>query len=179
MSSINLNSADVTVPLTREKNIASPAITRRLKGKTGKEYWRSLEELADTKEFREMIRKNFPSSASEFIDSMSRRRFLKLMGASLALAGVTGCSTKPSETLVPYVEKPEELILGRPLFYATAMTLGGATNGLLIEQREGRPIKVEGNPRHPNSLGSTDVFSQASLLTMYDPDRSETIRKLG
>ncbi len=179
MSSINLNSADVTVPLTREKNIASSAITRRLKGKTGKEYWRSLEELADTKEFREMIRKNFPSSASEFIDSMSRRRFLKLMGASLALAGVTGCSTKPSETLVPYVEKPEELILGRPLFYATAMTLGGATNGLLIEQREGRPIKVEGNPRHPNSLGSTDVFSQASLLTMYDPDRSETIRKLG
>lgn len=179
MSSIDSSRWDVTAPASREKNIAPPEISRRLKGKTGKEYWRSLEELADTKEFRQMIRKNFPSSAAEFIDSMSRRRFLKLMGASLALAGVSGCSTKPSETIVPYVEKPEELTLGRPLFYSTAMSLGSAAIGLLVEQREGRPIKVEGNPSHPNSLGSTDVFSQASLLTLYDPDRSETARKLG
>lgn len=180
MPSIELNRPhDLEAPAAREKTIADPALTRRLKGKRGKEYWRSLEELADTKEFRAMIRRNFPSSATEFIDSMSRRRFLKLMGASLALAGVSGCTTKTGERIVPFVEQPENYVPGRSMYYATAMTMGGATNGLLVEQREGRPIKVEGNPRHPNSLGATDVFSQASLLSMYDPDRSETVLQQG
>ncbi len=180
MSSIELHKPDnLAEPATRDKNYTDPALTRRLKGKTGKEYWRSLEELADTKEFRRMVRKQFPSQAAEFLDSVSRRRFLKLMGASLALAGISGCSTKPTETIVPYVERPEGLIPGRPLFYATAMIMGGATNGLLVEQHEGRPTKIEGNPSHPNSLGATDVFAQASVLSMYDPDRSDVIRKNG
>ncbi|MDP9380820.1 MAG: TAT-variant-translocated molybdopterin oxidoreductase [Chloroflexota bacterium] len=180
MPSIDLHTPDeLTEPRTREKNIANAVLARRLKGKKGKEYWRSLEELADTKEFREIIRKNFPSRAAEFIDSMSRRRFLKLMGASLALAGVSGCASRQPDSIVPYVEKPEVLIPGRPLFYATAMTLGGATIGQLVEQHDGRPTKVEGNPNHPNSLGATDVFSQTTILDLYDPDRSEVVREQG
>ena len=98
---------------------------------------------------------------------MNRRQFLTLMGASLALAGLSGCSVRPapSRTVVPYVRQPEEIVPGRPLFYATAMTLGGSGVGLLVESHLGRPTKIEGNPEHPASLGATDLFHQAS-----DPD---------
>src|SRR5438128_8408434 len=112
--------------------------------------------------------------------SVDRREFLKLMRASLALAGLSGCSVRqPVEKIVPYVRQPEEVVLGKALFYATAMTLGGYAIGLLVESHEGRPTKIEGNPDHPASLGATDVFAQASVLGLYDPDRSQTPLHLG
>jgi MoCo/4Fe-4S cofactor protein with predicted Tat translocation signal len=145
----------------------------------GKQYWRSLDELADTEEFQEFINREFPSRASEWSDPLGRRRFLKIMGASMALAGLTACVSQPKETIVPYVQQPEEIVLGKPLFFATAMSVDGIATGLLVESHEGRPTKVEGNPDHPASLGSTDVFAQASVLTLYDPDRSQSVMYLG
>jgi MoCo/4Fe-4S cofactor protein with predicted Tat translocation signal len=145
----------------------------------GPEFWRSLEELAGSAEFRDMMHREFPKGASEWLDSASRRGFLKLMGASLAMAGMTACTKQPLEPIVPYVKQPEETIPGRPLFYATAFTLGGYATPLLVESHMYRPTKVEGNDRHPASLGGTDIFSQASILGMYDPDRSQTITYLG
>jgi molybdopterin-containing oxidoreductase family iron-sulfur binding subunit len=157
------------------------AIQERLKDAHGKRYWRTLEELADSDAFRELMRLEFPAQADIWPDSMSRRRFLGLMGASLALAGLSGCSVRPAPSvgLRPYVRSPEEVVPGRPLFFATAMTEGGAGVGLLVESHLGRPTKVEGNPDHPGSLGATDLFNQASILTLYDPDRSQTVTLLG
>src|SRR2546425_1068715 len=145
----------------------------------GLEFWRSLEELAGSPEFQEMLYREFPKGASEWLDSVSRRGFLKLMGASLAMAGMTACSKQPLEPIVPYVRQPEEVIPGRPLYFATAFTLGGYASPLLVESHLYRPTKIEGNDRHPASRGGTDVFAQASILEMYDPDRSQTITYLG
>jgi len=139
--------------------------------KNGPEFWRSLEELAGSQEFREMMHREFPKGASEWVDSVSRRGFFKLMGSSLALAGMTACTKQPFEPIVPYVKQPEELVLGRPMFYSTAFTLGGYATPLLVTSREYRPIKIEGNDRHPASQGGTDVYAQASILDLYDPDR--------
>jgi MoCo/4Fe-4S cofactor protein with predicted Tat translocation signal len=147
--------------------------------KTGPEYWRSLEELAGSPAFQEALHREFPKGASEWVDSVSRRGFLKVMGASMALAGMTGCVKLPQEPIVPYVRQPEEVIPGRPMFYATAMTLGGYASPLLVESHLGRPTKIEGNDRHPASLGGTDIFAQASILGMYDPDRSQSVMSLG
>jgi molybdopterin-containing oxidoreductase family iron-sulfur binding subunit len=147
--------------------------------KTGPEYWRSLEELAGSAEFKEALHREFPKNASEWVDSVSRRGFLKVMGASLGLAGMTACVKLPNEPIVPYVRQPENVIPGRPMFYATAMTLGGYANPLLVESHLGRPTKIEGNDQHPASMGGTDIFAQASLLTMYDPDRSQTVMSMG
>jgi molybdopterin-containing oxidoreductase family iron-sulfur binding subunit len=157
------------------------ALQERLGGPAGKMYWRSLEELANTEAFQELMRREFPEQASIWPDSLSRRQFLTLMGASLALAGLTGCSVRPapSVNMAPYVRAPEEIIPGKPLFFATAMTLGGSAVGLLVESHLGRPTKIEGNPDHPASLGATDLFHQASVLTLYDPDRSQTVTHLG
>jgi MoCo/4Fe-4S cofactor protein with predicted Tat translocation signal len=156
------------------------AIRTRVRGTGGKHYWRSLEQLADTPEFQQYLHREFPENATEWIDPVGRRSFLKLMGASLALAGVSAaCTSQPPELIIPYVRQPEEEIPGRPLFFATAMTLGGVATGLLVESHEGRPTKVEGNPDHPGSLGATDLYAQASLLTLYDPDRSQSIMQLG
>ncbi len=141
----------------------------------GKEYWRSLEELADSDEFREFVRREYPQHAEEWSDPVERRTFLKLMGASLALAGLSGCVYQPPEKIVPYVKQPEEEVPGKPLFFATAMQLGGVGSPLLVKSNEGRPTKIEGNDIHPESLGATDLFAQASILTMYDPDRSQTL----
>src|SRR5262245_36734841 len=155
-------------------------IRARMRGTGGKQYWRSLEDLADTPEFQAYLHREFPENATEWIDPVGRRSFLKLMSASLALAGVsTACTVQPDELIVPYVRQPEEEIPGRPLFFATAMTLGGVATGLLIESHEGRPTKAEGNQDHPGSLGATDLYAQGSLLTMYDPDRSQSILQLG
>jgi MoCo/4Fe-4S cofactor protein with predicted Tat translocation signal len=153
----------------------------RLDAARGKKYWRSLEELADTEAFQELLRREFPEQAAAAPSGLSRRQFLTLMGASLALAGVGGCSVRPapSRTLVPYVRAPEEIVPGKPLFYATAMTLGGRGAGLLVESHLGRPTKVEGNPQHPASLGATAPYHQASVLGLYDPDRSQTVTYLG
>ncbi|NQW04851.1 MAG: TAT-variant-translocated molybdopterin oxidoreductase [Acidobacteria bacterium] len=145
----------------------------------GPAYWRSLDELANTDEFQEFVAREFPSQASEFNDPAGRRQFLKLMGASLALAGVSACTRQPEELLVPYVRQPEEVIPGRPLFFATAMTEGGFGMPLLAENHLGRPTKLEGNPEHPASLGATDIFGQAAVLSLYDPDRSRTLRYRG
>src|SRR6266542_6940078 len=111
-------------------------------------------------------------------EGLDRRDLLKFMGASLALAGVTACTRQPNEKIVPYVRQPEEIVPGKPLFFATAMTLSGLATGLLVESNMGRPTKAEGNPLHPASLGATDAFSQAALYGLYDPDRSETVTYL-
>ncbi len=145
----------------------------------GPEYWRSLEELAGSSEFREMMHREFPKGASEWVDAVSRRGFLRLMGASMALAGMTACTRQPVEPIVPYAKQPEEIIPGRPLFFATAMTLGGCAQPLLVESHMGRPTKAEGNPEHPAGLAGSDIFAQASLLDMYDPDRAQHPALLG
>jgi molybdopterin-containing oxidoreductase family iron-sulfur binding subunit len=155
------------------------ALRAKLQGTRGREYWRSLEAVAETPEFKEYLHREFPQNASEWLDPVGRRGFLKLMGASLALAGVTACTRQPDEAIVPYVRQPEELVPGKPLFFATAMPFAGSGVGLLVESHEGRPTKIEGNPDHPSSLGATDLFAQAAILGLYDPDRSQTITHLG
>jgi MoCo/4Fe-4S cofactor protein with predicted Tat translocation signal len=147
--------------------------------KTGPEYWRSLEELAGSEDFQQALHREFPKGASEWVDSVSRRGFLKVMGASLGLAGMTGCVRLPLEPIVPYVRQPEGVIPGRPMYYATASTLGGYASPLLVESHLGRPTKIEGNDLHPASLGGTDIFAQASMLGLYDPDRSQTVMSMG
>jgi molybdopterin-containing oxidoreductase family iron-sulfur binding subunit len=154
-------------------------VTRKLEQARGAEYWRSLEELAASDEFDELMHREFPRHAAEWDEATDRRTFLKLMGASLALAGLTGCSYQPPETIVPYVRQPEELVPGRPLYFATAMPLMGVAAPLLVRSNMGRPTKIEGNDAHPASLGATDVWSQASVLSLYDPDRSQTVVNRG
>jgi molybdopterin-containing oxidoreductase family iron-sulfur binding subunit len=143
------------------------------------DWWRTLDELAGDPAFRERLYNEFPSEIEAISDPVARRTFLKLMGASMALAGVTACTRQPAEKIVPYVRQPEELVPGRPLFYATAMPLGGVGTGLLVESHEGRPTKIEGNPLHPGSGGASDIFAQAAILGLYDPDRSQTLTNLG
>ncbi len=155
------------------------AIRERLARSTGQEYWRSLEELAGTEDFQWFLDNEFPREASAFRSAVDRRQFLQLMGASLALAGLNACTRQPTEKIVPYVRQPEEIVPGRPLFFATALPLGGVASGVLVESHMGRPTKVEGNPEHPASLGATDAFAQASVLTLYDPDRSQVITNVG
>lgn len=143
----------------------------------GKKYWRSLEDYADTPQFREMMHREFPAGASELLDSGDRRHFLKIMGASMAFAGVglSGCRRWPEEQIRPYAHRPENRMPGVPVQYATAMELGGVTHGLLVTSYDGRPIKIEGNPEHPINQGGTDSYMQASVLGMYDPDRSRGV----
>jgi MoCo/4Fe-4S cofactor protein with predicted Tat translocation signal len=169
---------------TKEKGEVCPSkrgklelsdIQAQLSDARGPKYWRSLEELANAPEFEEMLHREFPRHASEWDSKASRRDFMKLMGASMALAGLSACTKQPREAIVPYVRQPEEITLGKPLFYATAFTMGGYAVPVLVESHEGRPTKVEGNPQHPATLGGTDVFTQASVLTLYDPDRSQTV----
>jgi MoCo/4Fe-4S cofactor protein with predicted Tat translocation signal len=163
-----------------EKEILDLSVIRaRLAQTRGRRYWRSLEEVAETPAFKEFMQREFPRGAADWTDQLSRRNFLKVMGASLALAGLTGCSGQPAEKILPYVRQPEELIPGKPLFYASAMTLGGYATGVLVESHEGRPTKIEGNPDHPASLGSSDPFMQASILELYDPDRSQVVTRFG
>jgi molybdopterin-containing oxidoreductase family iron-sulfur binding subunit len=145
----------------------------------GPQLWRSLDEAAESPASQDYLHREFPSHASEWLDPVGRRGFLKLMSASMALAGVTACTVQPQELIVPYVRQPEETIPGKPLFFATAMTLGGVAQGLLVESHEGRPTKIEGNPDHPVNRGATDIFAQGSILTLYDPDRSQTITERG
>ncbi len=147
---------------------------------TGRDYWRSLDEFAATPAFRELMEREFPAQASEWSDPISRRRFLTLMGASFALAGLSGCRTRPaSNTYATAVHKHNQLFQGKPLYFATAMPHAGGALGLLVESHEGRPTKVEGNPKHPASLGATDPVAQAAVLTLYDPDRSRALTYLG
>ena len=139
--------------------------------------WRSLEELADDDSFKELLEHEFPHQSVQWMDSSSRRQFLRLMGVSLALSGIAGCAIHPYESIVPYVEQPESLVPGKPMFFATALASpsDGCATGVLVESHMGRPIKIEGNPDHPASLGATDAFTQAEILTFYDPDRSQVV----
>ncbi|HEX8028583.1 MAG TPA: TAT-variant-translocated molybdopterin oxidoreductase, partial [Vicinamibacterales bacterium] len=163
----------------RGSTIDLKAVRAKLQQQGAPQVWRSLDEVAETTEFKDYLHREFPSNATEWLDPVGRRSFLKLMSASMALAGVTACTVQPQELIVPYVRQPEEEIPGKPLYFATAMTLGGVAQGLLVESHEGRPTKIEGNPDHPASKGATDLFAQGSVLTLYDPDRSETILQLG
>lgn len=156
-----------------QKNFA--LLRDRILDQQGKEYWRSLEEFVDRPEFEEFVSREFPQHAEEWHDPVSRRSFLKVMGASLALAGISGCVIQPPEKAIPYVTQPEEYTPGKADFYATSMTLGGITQGLLVRSNDFRPTKIEGNPQHPGSMGATDIYSQAALLGMYDPDRSQQV----
>jgi len=164
---------------SKRKQLDLSTVKAQFEKATGPEYWRSLEELAGSEEFQEMLHREFPKGASEWLDSFSRRGFLKTMGASLALAGLTGCTKMPITEIVPYVRQPENIVPGRPMFYATAFTLSGYASPILVESHLFRPTKVEGNPQHPASLGGTDVYAQASLLDLYDPDRAQNITYLG
>jgi MoCo/4Fe-4S cofactor protein with predicted Tat translocation signal len=157
------------------------AIRKRLQGRKGRDYWRSLEELADTPEFKNFVEKEFPASAFEESGKVSRRNFLRLMGASLAMAGLTACIERPRpvDALVPYVRQPEAVIPGRSIYFASTLTLNGYARGVLVESYTGRPIKIEGNPEHPASLGATDAFMQADVLGLYDPDRSQVVKHQG
>src|ERR1700686_2923563 len=136
-------------------------------------FWRSLDELAGTPEFRDHAENEFPHGANDPAATLDRRELMKVMAASAAFAGLTGCTKLPTQHIVPYVRQPEQIIPGKPLFYATAVTLGGVASGILVESNMARPTKVEGNPDHPASLGATDAFAQASVLGLYDPDRSQ------
>jgi len=164
----------------REGSMDLAAVRAKLQSKTGKQYWRTLEELAGDPEFEELLHREFPRQApSEWEDSVDRRDFLKLMAASLTFAGLSGCGRTPEQYVVPYVKQPEGMVLGKPQFYATVMPFGADAIGLLVESHEGRPTKIEGNPDHPSSLGATNVFAQASVLNLYDPDRAQTVTKFG
>ncbi|MCG8351091.1 MAG: TAT-variant-translocated molybdopterin oxidoreductase [Chloroflexales bacterium] len=176
---IELTAADVVKPPPREP-VSREQLQMRLAGVQGRQYWRSLEALADTPEFHEFVEREFPKGASELLDPVSRRSFLKLMGASFALAGLTSaCTHMPREYIAPYTQAPEGLIPGVPKFFASSVTLGGYASGILVESHEFRPTKIEGNPEHPASLGATDLFAQASILNLYDPDRSLLILERG
>ena len=143
---------------------------------TGKKYWRSLNELADTPEFREWVHHEFPANATELLDGNSRRTVLKLMAASFGLAGLAACG-RPVEHILPNSAGTDADIYlpGEPFHFATVMSIGGHVTGLLVETHDGRPTKIEGNPDHPHSLGAATAIQQAIVLGMYDPDRSAKV----
>jgi len=144
-----------------------------------KEYWRSLEQLAETEQFKEFLHREFPAGTVELANNAwSRRSFLTTMGASLALAGLTSCRS-PVEKIVPYVTRPEEIDPGVPNYYATTMPLGLSAYGVVVTTYEGRPTFIQGNELHPSSRGAVNPLVQASLLDLYDPDRSKSVLHKG
>ena len=141
---------------------------------TGLTYWRSLDELASTPEFREAVQREFPGDDWDRLPPATRRQFLKVMGASLAMAGLTACRW-PKEEIVPFAHRPEGRTPGVPEHFATSMELGGVALGMLVTSFDGRPIKAEGNQLHPDSLGALTAVAQADILQLYDPDRSRRL----
>ena len=141
-------------------------------------YWRSLAQAEDRPESRAFIEREFQEGASELPEGVTRRDMMMLLGASLSLAGLAGCR-RPVEEIVPFVTAPEEIIPGIPRYYATTMPFRRSAYGLIVESHEGRPTKVEGNPSHPSTLGASSSRVQASVLGLYDPDRSQTYRLKG
>ena len=146
--------------------------------RTPRSFWRGLEQLTGSKKFKQSLHQEFPPGASE-LKNFDRRTFLKLIGASAALASLPACTRQPIQAIVPYVKQPEDLVPGKPMYFATAMTLAGFATGLIVESHEGHPTKIEGNPGHPGSLGATGIFQQAALLDLYDPDRSQAVLRNG
>ncbi|HYD48250.1 MAG TPA: TAT-variant-translocated molybdopterin oxidoreductase [Terriglobales bacterium] len=159
-------------------DIVQPLRDQQSRGGT-RHFWRSVEQLSDDREFRKFLEAEFPAAVTTVFDQVGRRQFLQLMGASLALAGISACTHQPEERIVPQVRAPENIIPGKPLYFATAMAMGSDAIGLLVESHMGRPTKIEGNPDHPGSLGAADVFAQSAVLTLYDPDRSGVVRSAG
>ena len=157
------------------KPMTLAAVREELKAVKGKKYWRSIDELANTEEFQAAVEKEFPSAAQEWVDPVTRRGFMKLMGASMALAGLAGCAKQPDEPIYPYVKAPEDLILGKPMYFATAHPFVTGAVPLLVKADQFRPIKIDGNPEHPYNQGSSDPFTQGTLLDLYDPDRSQHV----
>jgi molybdopterin-containing oxidoreductase family iron-sulfur binding subunit len=150
-------------------------VREKLKAVRGKKYWRSVDELANTPEFQAAVEREFPGSPHAWGDDVSRRGFLKFMGASVALAGLAGCTKQPDEPIYPYIKQPEDLILGKPNYFATAHPFVTGAVPLLVKSDQYRPIKIDGNPEHPYNQGSSDPFTQATLLDLYDPDRSQHV----
>jgi len=149
---------------------------------TGRRYWRSLDELADTPEFKDWLHREFPQGASEFTDDVSRRHFLKIMSASFAFAGLAmagaGCR-RPEEKLEPFGKQPEDYVYGKSEYFATAMSTRNGAIPLVVKSYEGRPIKIEGNALYPGGNGGTDRYAQASILNLYDPDRARHFKQDG
>ena len=127
-------------PMNPKSPIDLSAIRAKLNGLRGQDYWRSLEEIAETKEFQQLLHREFPPGASEWWDGLSRRNFLRMAAATMALAGLTACTKQPTREIFPYIKQPEEMVLGEPLYYATSMVLGGFATGVLAKSREGHPI---------------------------------------
>ncbi|MBE7247590.1 MAG: TAT-variant-translocated molybdopterin oxidoreductase, partial [Actinomycetospora chiangmaiensis] len=154
-------------------------LREKLAGGDGPRFWRSLDAVADSPEFRDYLAAEFPSAA-RLAAAPERRGFLKLMAASFALGGLTACGADGGrEYEVPYVNQPERIVPGTDLSYASSAVFDGFGNGILVTTRNGRPLKIEGNPDHPWSRGGTDVLAQASVLGLYDPFRSQAVQHLG
>ena len=149
---------------------------------TGRQYWRGLDQLAETPEFKQWLHREFPAGASELEDPVSRRHFVKIMSASFMLAGLglgaTGCR-RPEANLMPFGKAAENYVYGTAQNFATAMPTRGGAIPLVVKSYEGRPVKIEGNPLFPGGNGSTDRFAQASILNLYDPDRATRFAKKG
>ena len=174
-----MNGQTPETPEPKREAIDIEKLRRRLSESTGPQYWRSFEELADTPEFQAFAEDEFANRTPDWLDPVNRRAALKVMASSLALAGLSACTKQPKELIVPYVRQPEEFTPGKPLFYATAMPGPGSAVGLLVESHLGRPTKAEGNPDHPGSLGATDIWAQASVLDLWDPDRMQVVMRYG
>ncbi|MCW2242856.1 TAT-variant-translocated molybdopterin oxidoreductase [Azospirillum canadense] len=156
------------------------ALVRRLEGKRGRALWRSLGELSRDPEVMGLLQREFPGLPSLTEATLGRRRLLELMGASLALGGLAACGpTTVPDVAIPYVALPPGVVPGVARHFATAVTRGGYADGVLVVHQMGRPVRVEGNPEHPASLGALDPVIQASILDLYDPDRSQAALKAG
>ncbi len=164
-----------------KKKMTIQQIRAKLQNRQGEKFWRSLDELAETEEFNQFLQEEYPHGSAPMTakEDLSRRDFLKLMGASLVMTMLPGCSRQPLEKIVPYVTAPEEIIPGKPLYFATSMPFNGSSTGLLVESHMGRPTKIEGNPEHVDSLGATSAIHQSAVLGLYDPDRSNQVLKDG
>ena len=167
----------IELPKTKNHTPELSAAAHTLDGNpTGKKYWRSLNHLAETPEFHDWVKRIFPANANEMMDGNSRRTVLKLMAASFGLAGLTACR-RPVEHIMPNSKGTvaDEYAPGESHHYATVMSIGGHVTGLLVETHDGRPTKIEGNPDHVHSLGAATALQQATILGMYDPDRSSKV----
>lgn len=154
-------------------------LQEKLAGQQGARFWRSLSEYEGTEEFQRFLKEEFPQGQPTGLDAMGRRDFFRVMAASMAMAGLTGCRPYPTEKIVPYVEPPKEFLPGMPIEYASSFEMGGIGAGVVVRSRDGRPTKIEGNKLHPGSLGATDLFAQAEMLNLYDPDRARSVRYRG
>jgi len=175
--------ASTSLPANASAKLTLDQVRAKLSGQKGKRFWQSLDDLADTPAFQAAVAEEFPQHSSELVDPVSRRGFMKLMGASMALAGLTGCTKQPDETIYPYVKQPEDLVLGKPMYFATSYPFPTGSIPLLVKSDAFRPIKIEGNPEHPmytsSVKGPSDIFAQATLLDMYDPDRAKEVTYRG